>query len=113
MVTANFDNVKWEALVYMIFDTPESKQEYRYRWGLLKQLFSRSNIFSFVRMAPHVLCNSVTHAESIYHAALQLMCEGIVARESSSMYHHGYSHTIYKYKVCCCCRCLLLLLEEA
>jgi ATP-dependent DNA ligase len=44
-------------------------------------------------------CDSKVQAEYLYNDVLSLGGEGIIARQPYSLYSHGYSHDIYKYKV--------------
>jgi ATP-dependent DNA ligase len=102
MLVHTYDKANWDKFQYLVFDSPKSQEPLTRRFGSLSHLLMRPHPspHPFVKLAQFDVGLCKSHVENLYMSVLGVGGEGIIVRQPFSLYSQGYSHDIYKYKVC-------------
>eukprot|EP00026_Physarum_polycephalum_P003462 Phypoly_transcript_03474.p1 GENE.Phypoly_transcript_03474~~Phypoly_transcript_03474.p1 ORF type:complete len:467 (+),score=96.35 Phypoly_transcript_03474:1038-2438(+) len=90
----------WNRFQFMAFDSPLPsllQEEYFKRYFFLNKEIEKGNNL-FVQLVRYEDCSSKDNAESIFFRIRAQGGEGIILRDPTAPYVHGYTRSLYKYK---------------
>ena len=89
----------WDNFTFCIFDVPDLKTKpYEERIEFLKSVSKEYNWPSFLRVIDIVKCEGQHHLNKFLAEIVEKKGEGVMLREPGSLYEHGRSISMKKYK---------------
>jgi hypothetical protein len=101
-VVNSISKIQWDKFQYVVFDSPNIKQEYLFRHATIRDTFQKRKStydHACLRMANYVSCTSKGQADNMLAILLSIGAKGMITRQPFSLYTVGYSAEIFKFKV--------------
>lgn len=91
------EDSQWQAVKYIVFDTPQSNKNYEQRQDELASTLSLANV-SWLRHAKYLLIENQSQLQTIYKQIVNAGGEGVMLNTVKSDYHAGRSSRLLKLK---------------
>ena len=89
----------WNESTFCIFDVPDQETKtYEERIQFLKDFSKEHNWSSFLHVIDVVKCDGKEHLNKYLSEIVEKKGEGVILREPGSLYEHGRSNKMKKYK---------------